>query len=294
MSGVHFGSGHTRDHQVRRVILVEGAANVAVLLLKVGVALATGSVAILADAMHSLTDVANNFLAWFVSRASTQPPDRKHPYGHRKFETLAVFVLATLLTVLAIELVLHAWRREPTPIVQTPIGLAVMALVLLINVGLAAWERRWAERLDSPILHADSTHTLVDVLTTVAVIIGWQLSAMGYRWMDTVCAVGVAGLVLYLAFGLYSRVVPVLVDEMSVDPDTLTESVQATDGVRDVRRVRSRWQGNARAVDMVITVDPHLPTIRAHDVADAVEQMLQEQYQVTDVSIHIEPHENDK
>lgn len=280
----------TRDGQIRRVILLEGAANVAALLLKFGVALFTGSVAIMADAMHSLTDVANNFLAWFVARASTQPPDRKHPYGHRKFETLAVFGLATLLTVLAVELVLHALRREPEPIVQTPIGLAVMMLVLAINVGLATWERRWANRLNSPILHADATHTLVDVMTTVAVIIGWQLSAMGYRWLDTVCAIGVAGLVLYLAFGLYTRVVPVLVDEMSVDPDTLARSVQATDGVRDVRRVRSRWQGTARAVDMVITVDPDLPTIDAHEVADAVEQMLEEQYEVEDVSIHIEPH----
>ena len=88
-----------RDRQVRRVIVIEGLANVAVLALKLVVGVSTGSLAVLGDALHSLSDVANNAVAWFVVRISSQPPDRDHPYGHRKFETLAVFVLIAASTV---------------------------------------------------------------------------------------------------------------------------------------------------------------------------------------------------
>ena len=79
--------------------MIEGSANVAVLVAKVVVGLATGSLAIIADALHSLTDVVNNIVAWAVIRLSSSPPDIEHPYGHRKFEAMAVFILATLLAV---------------------------------------------------------------------------------------------------------------------------------------------------------------------------------------------------
>ncbi|MFK7885254.1 MAG: cation diffusion facilitator family transporter [Gammaproteobacteria bacterium] len=280
-----------RDQQVKRVLVVEGAANVVILLVKVLVGLFTGSLAIMADAMHSLMDVVNNIIAWVVVRASAAPPDAEHPYGHRKFETLAVFFLATLLTVLAIELVLHAFRREAPDIDASPLGLLFMLGVLAINIGLASWQRLWARRLDSSILHADASHTFTDVLTTVGVIIGWQLSARGWPWLDSLCAVFVGGVVLYLAVQLFRRVVPVLVDERSVDTQLLEESVGSVEGVREVRRVRSRWQGDRRSVDLIVAVAPMLATREAHAIADAIEARLEERFSVTDVSVHIEPDE---
>lgn len=279
----------TRDQQVRRIIVIEGFANLAVLLVKAGVGLATGSLAILGDAIHSLTDVANNIVAWVVVRLAEQPPDREHPYGHRKFETLAVFGLATLLTVLAIELALHAVRREPAEITQTNWGFALMAGVLGINIALAVWQRYWARRLRSDILLADASHTFADVLTTVVVVAGWQLAAQGYHWLDTACALAVSVLVLYLAYGLFKRAVPVLVDHIALEPEYLADAIRRVKGVRQVRRLRSRWQGSARVVDMIITVDPALTTDEAHDISDAVEALLAKQFEVADVTIHIEP-----
>ena len=93
-----------RNKLVLRVILYEGAANILVLGMKSAVGFTTGSMAVLADAVHSLTDVANNVIAWIVIRASHAPADREHPYGHRKFETLAVFSLAALLVAFGFEL----------------------------------------------------------------------------------------------------------------------------------------------------------------------------------------------
>lgn len=278
-----------RDLLIRRIILLEGLANFVVLLAKLTVGLTTGSLAVLGDAVHSLTDVSNNVVAWVVIKLSGQPPDREHPYGHRKFETLAVFGLATLLTVLAVELALHAIRSEPEPPLRDAWTLGLMLGVLGVNVTVATWQRYWARRLESDILLADANHTFADVLTTIVVIGGWQLSAMGYPWLDSACALGVSGLVLYLAYGLFRRAFPVLVDRFVVAPEELAETVMRVPGVRGVRRVRSRSLGKTLTVDMVITVDPQLSTSAAHSIADAVERRLEEHHQVGDTSIHIEP-----
>lgn len=278
-----------RDRQVRRVIIIEGLANVAVLVLKLAVGISTGSLAVLGDALHSLSDVANNAVAWFVVRISAQPPDRDHPYGHRKFETLAVFVLATLLTVLGIELALGAMRREAQPTAGDPWTLPLMLGVLVINVGLASWEGAWARRLRSDILGADARHTFADVLTTIVVIVGWQLSARGYPWLDTVCALAVAALVLTLAFGLFRRAVPVLVDSIAVEPEAIADIARDVAGVRRVKTVRSRSTGSSTAIDMVVTVDSGITTAEAHAITDAIEEALRVHLSVEDATIHVEP-----
>ncbi len=278
-----------RDTLVRRVILLEGAANLVVLFAKLAVGLSTGSLAVLGDAIHSLTDVANNAVAWTVVKLSARPADREHPYGHRKFETLAVFGLATLLVVLAFELALHALRREPEPPLRDAWSLGLMLGVLAINITVATWQRYWARRLESDILMADANHTFADVLTTIVVIGGWQLSAMGYAWLDSACALGVSALVLYLAYGLFRRAFPILVDEFAVAPEKLAETARSVPGVRRVRRIRSRAVGKTRMVDMVVTVDPALSTVEAHAIADAIERLLEEKHDVSDTSIHIEP-----
>ena len=278
-----------RDRQVRRVIVIEGLANVAVLALKLVVGVSTGSLAVFGDALHSLSDVANNAVAWFVVGISSQPPDRDHPYGHRKFETLAVFVLATLLTVLGIELALGALRREAQPTVGGPWALPLMLGVLVINVALASWEGAWARRLSSDILGADARHTFADVLTTIVVIVGWQLSAHGYPWLDTVCAIAVAGFVLALAFGLFRRAIPILVDSIAVEPEAVGDVAGAVHGVRRVKTVRSRSTGGSTAIDMVVTVDSGITAAAAHAIADAIEEELRAQLSVEDVTIHVEP-----
>jgi cation diffusion facilitator family transporter len=278
-----------RDRQVRRVIVIEGLANVAVLSLKLVVGVATGSFAVLGDAIHSLGDVANNAVAWFVVRVSARPPDRDHPYGHRKFETLAVFVLATLLTVLGIELALGAIRRESQPTPGDTWALPLMLVVLLVNVSLALWEGAWARRLKSDILGADARHTLADVLTTVVVIAGWQVSARGYPWIDTLCALAVAIFVLGLAFGLFRRAIPILVDRIAVDPEAVAAAVKTVPGVRRVKDVRSRSTGSSAAIDMVVTVDANASTGDAHAIADAIEDQLNARFSIEDVTIHVEP-----
>lgn len=279
-----------RDKKILRLIIFEGTANLVILTIKLFVGLSTGSLAIMADAIHSLTDVANNIVAWIVVRLSAMPADREHPYGHRKFETLAVFALATLLAVLAIEIARSAFTREATHIISGDWELALMLGVLAINIALSIWQRYWAKRLKSGIMLADASHTFADVLTTLVVIIGWQLSSMGYVFLDRLCALGVAGLVFYLAYKLYKSAFPILVDEYAIDPEELKRAVMTVDGVKEVGRIRSRWVGPDVAIDIVVAVDAALSTEQSHQIADEVELLIEKQFKVDDAFIHIEPY----
>jgi len=280
-----------RDKDVRRVILIEGSVNLIVLFAKVTVGLTTGSLAIIGDAVHSLTDVVNNVVAWIATRLSTMPPDREHPYGHRKFETLAVFFLASLLVVLSFELASHAINKEDTEIVSSAWGLGTMLVILVINILVATWQRMWARRLQSDILLADASHTFADVFTTIVVIVGWQLSAMGYLWLDRICALAVSLLVFYLAYSLFRRALPILVDQYSLDPALLSNVVNNVAGVLKIIRVRSRWIGSDKSIDLVIAVNPELTTSDSHQIATAVELVLEKEFGIYDISIHVEPFE---
>lgn len=279
-----------RDEKIQRLIVIEGGANLFVLIAKLFVGLSTGSLAIIADAIHSLTDVANNIVAWIVIRLSAMPADLEHPYGHRKFETIAVFGLATLLAVLAFEIGLNAITKESTEIVSGKIELTVMFIVLAINIGLAIWQRYWARKLKSSIMMADAAHTFADVLTTIIVILGWQLSSYGFLFIDRLCALGVAGLILYLAYRLFKTAFPVLVDEYAIDPEDIRHSVLDVDGVEEVGRIRSRWVGSDIALDVVVSVHAELTTEESHNIADKIETMIEDKYDVADALIHIEPY----
>jgi cation diffusion facilitator family transporter len=282
-------SSSPKDRSVRRILVIEGAANCVVLGLKTWVGVSTGSLAILGDALHSLTDVLNNMIAWVIIGISAKPPDREHPYGHRKFEGLAVFILATLLGVMAFELAMRALRRDSAEPSMDTAALALMLTVLMVNIVLSTWQRYWARKLDSSLLLADANHTFADVLTTVVVIAGWQLSARGYVWLDQACALGVSALILYLAFGLFRRVLPMLVDRMSIAPEELSARILAVPGVCRVRRIRSRWIGSARSADVIVTVPPSLSVDDSHGIAEAVEAALEDDFAITDLTVHVEP-----
>ena len=278
-----------RDRKVRLILILEGLANIIVLSAKTTVGIHTGSSAILSDALHSLTDLFNNIFAYIASRVSSSPPDQSHPYGHRKFETLAVFVLATLLCVIAIEIVIRAFERIGNPISQSLWGLIVMFGVLLVNIGISSWENYWAKRLNSDLLNADARHTFSDVLVTIGVIVGWQLATRGYPILDLIFAVCVSLFVLYLAFQLFRKSIPILVDESAVEQNTVIAVLERLPNVIKIKRFRSRIIGQETFADIVVTVQASLSTEESHKIADLVEKELLEKFNIYDVVVHIEP-----
>lgn len=277
------------DRKVRSILILEGLANLIVLVAKTTVGLYTGSSAILSDALHSLTDLFNNVFAFIISRVSSSPPDQSHPYGHRKFETLAVFVLATLLSVVAVEVVIRAFERIGDPISHSRWGLIVMLGVLVVNIAISSWENYWAKRLNSDLLKADARHTFSDVLVTIGVIVGWQMAARGYPIIDFIFAIFVSALVFYLAFQLFRKCIPILVDEAAVDQNKVAETIEQFEDVIKIERLRSRTIGQETFADVVVTVRGNMSTEESHKVADLIEEELLEKFGIHDVVVHIEP-----
>ena len=277
------------QQKVRSILLIEGLANFLMLTAKVWVGLHTGSSAILSDALHSLSDLFNNILALTLMKVASYGPDQNHPYGHRKFETLAVFILATLLCVVAIEIVLRAFDRIGNPILLSNWGLMLMCGVLIINIGISSWEHYWAKRLHSEILRADARHTFSDILTTVAVIGGWQLAARGYPILDFILSLAISMFVLFLAYKLFSRCIPILVDGTYLDHDLIIQSIELLDGVLKVKRMRSRIIAHGIFADIIVMVNRNMSTEESHMIADKIEKKLLDDYDIEDVVIHIEP-----
>ena len=120
-------------------------------------------------------------------------------------------------------------------------------------------------------------------------IAGWQLSARGFPWLDTLCALGVSALVLTLAYGLFKRAIPVLVDQAAVEPEAIAAAVVSLPGAAAVRDVRSRFTGAGASVDLVVEVDARLPTDEAHEISDRVEARLHDRFRVEDETVHLEP-----
>lgn len=263
--------------QVKTVIIIEGIADIVMMICKFVVGFMTNSSAIIGDALHSLTDLSNNLIALIALRISSKPSDEDHQYGHRKFEQLAVFLLAVLLAVVSIQLVSNAVSSFGQQVHQSQIGLWVLLLTLTINIGLTVWQHYWAKRLDSDLLYADSKHTLSDVLTTVMVIVGWQLAARGYYWLDTFFAILVAIVIFYMAFSLFQRAIPILVDHSKHSPQDLKQVVEQIDEVKQVRQIRSRNSSEGGWADVIIGVDPTMSTTMSHDIThELIESVLRD------------------
>jgi cation diffusion facilitator family transporter len=277
---------------VKQVLIVEGSVNLLISLSKLGVGLMTNSSVIIADALHSLSDAANNVIAWMAVKIAQTPADKNHPYGHQKFEQLAVFGLATLLCIVAFEVLLGAFERFGHVVEQSFIGLVILIGTLTLNIGLMLWEGYWAKRLDSDILHADASHTLSDVVSSIVVIVGWQLASLGYYWLDAVFAIALSGIVFYLAFKLFQRAIPILVDWSDLDPTKISQVLASLDYVKGVRRVRSRTHSKGRTADVIIAVEPTLSTVDSHLIADDIEKILADKFNIHDATVHIEPFED--
>src|SRR5688500_11065645 len=182
----------TESHysEVRQVLVRILFLNLAVALAKIVFGQLSGSISILSDGFHSLTDGASNVVALVGLRLAKKPPDANHPYGHRKFETLAAGIIALLLLLVVVEVARAAFgrfRSGGAPSV-TAASFGIMLATLAINVAVVRAERRAALRLSSELLFADARHTQSDVLTSLAVITALIGSASGFPILDPLAA----------------------------------------------------------------------------------------------------------
>ncbi|MFS8855137.1 cation diffusion facilitator family transporter [Synechococcus sp. H55.2] len=283
-----------RQHQVQRVLYVTLGLNLLVFLVKLGLGLATGSLSLVADALHSSADSASNILALLAARFSSPEPDEEHPYGHSKFEAIGAMGIAAFLGMASFEILSTAVGRffEPQPPLQVDgLTLTLMVGVLGINLFVAFYERSWGKALSSSLLLADARHTLSDVWVTLTVLLGLAgIHYWGIPWLDQVLAVPVGLLVFWSGWEVLQENIPFLTDRVAIPPKTLRELVLSLPGVLDCHDITSRGiPGQMIFIEMHMVVEP-LDVESAHRITEAVEQLLQERYGPVRVTIHLEPY----
>lgn len=162
--------------QVRRVLLWLLIANLVVVVAKAIVGWLAGSLSVLSDAAHSLTDAANNVVGIWLIRFAAKPPDPRHPYGHGKVEQLGAFGITAMMLLTAYEIgresVIRLWHGETAKVEVSTLTLAVMVGTFLVNLAVVLYERHKGKQLNSVFLIADAQHTLSDVFVTLGVQIG--------------------------------------------------------------------------------------------------------------------------
>lgn len=270
------------------------ALNLVVCGVKAAVGFATGSLAVLADALHSLTDSANNVFGLIVTRWSNPPPDREHPYGHQKFEALGALAIAAMLGIASFEVVRTAIGRlldaAPAEVRIDGASLVLLALVLAVNVFVSLYERRAGRRLNSPLLLADAHHTLGDIWITLGVLAGaaglWLLQ---WQWIDVALAVPVAAAVLWSGWAVLRQNLPWLVDASAIAPEAVEALAREVPGVVDCHDVMSRGLiGRQVFVEMHLVTDAS-DVETSHRITEEIERRLAGRYGPVHATIHVEP-----
>lgn len=267
-------------------------ANLAVAGAKIGYGYLTGAVSILSDGFHSLTDAASNIVGLVGVRAARKPPDREHPYGHRKYETLAAVGIFMFLLLVMLEILRAAWARFQSGEVPQVSGASFLLMLISVAVNLAVvrYERRAAERLASEVLFADAMHTWSDVLTSVAVLAALGGVEAGWPLADPVAALVVAGFIGHAGYQIARDSSRILADRVVMDEEDVRAVVMSVPGVLGCHQIRTRGAADHVFLDLHVWFDPATRLDRAHALAHEVKDRLMARYpQIRDAIIHLEP-----
>lgn len=270
--------------------------NLAVTIAKISVGLATGTISIIADGVHSAVDSASNVVGLVASRIANQPPDSDHPYGHERYETIGAFIIGVMLLLTAWEVFQVAIGRlysGNAPQVG-PVQFAVLLTTLLVNIGIAMYEHRQAKHLQSELLAADANHTASDVGVTLSVIASLIAVEFGLVWMDAVAALLIVGLIITIAWNILGNAIRVLVDSAPLDANTIEDAIADTPGVVRVVQARSRGGNSAVQIDVDVEVAPIINAEAAQTIVDNIRTRLSSTFEnIHEVRVQIISQDSD-
>jgi len=267
--------------------------NLAVALSKIVFGYASGAISILSDGFHSLTDAASNVAGLVGVRAAVQPPDADHPYGHRKYETVAAASMTVFLLLVVVEVLRNAFNhltgRSRVPEI-TAASFAVMLATVSVNLLVIYYETREGRRLASEVLLADALQTRGDVWTSITVLAALIGTRLGIAALDPLAALVVAGFIGHSGFQIARVTTRILSDRMVIAESDIEAVVKSVPGVLGCHQIRTRGSSDHVFLDLHVWLPPAMPLIEAHDLSHVVKDRLMARYpQIADAIIHIEP-----
>jgi cation diffusion facilitator family transporter len=301
---VVFLEGKDRFKEAEFAAMVGVVGNILLAIIKWWVGVTAGSRALVADAVHSASDVAGSFAVYIGVRAAKQPPDRDHPYGHGKAESIAAIIVAVLLFLVGVEIGKSSIESFFVEI-EAPKSLAIYAVILSIVVKEAMFRYKYklGKRIKSDAIIVNAYEHRSDVYSSLAALVGIGAAIVGQKvgisWLvyaDPVAGLFVSLLVLRMAYKLGAESIHTTLDHVLHDEDTaeLREIILTVPEVKKIDSLFAREHGHYVIVDLKISVDPYMTVEDGHQVGKRVKEKLLEHSNVQDVFVHINPYSEEK
>ncbi len=280
--------------KIKKVLWLILFANLAVAVIKIIAGYMINSNSLSADGFHSLTDGSSNLVGLIGIHLASKPTDEEHPYGHRKFETLAGFLISVMLFILAVRVISNAFLgfvRPAAALIVTYESIIAITATLAVNILVSKYEYRQGKKFNSSILIADSLHTRSDVFISIGVLFTLLCIKLGVPpIIDSIASLAVSGFVIHAACEIFRDTCDVLLDKAAVDSEEVKEIIMCFDQVKDVHKIRSRGNTSEIFVDLHILVDPGTSIEESHILMHDIEKRVCSELSTPlQMIIHIEP-----
>lgn len=293
-----------RKQETTRITLWGVFVNLFLAIIKIVGGIFGQSQALLADGIHSLSDLTSDAMVLIASKHAGEDADEDHPYGHARYETLATVALGLLLIGVAVGIAYDAIIRLETLRLESAeeiIGPAMFTLIIaaisiISNEALYHATRAVADKIRSPLLEANAWHHRSDAISSIVVFVGIGATYLGYPLLDAIAAILVALMVAKIGIDLSRQSVQELVDT-ALEPEIVEQIRQTILGIDEVRQLhllRSRRMGHNALVDVHIQVSPKLSVSEGHHISESVEKAVIDQFEeINDVTVHIDPEDDE-
>ncbi|XOV88748.1 MAG: cation diffusion facilitator family transporter [Pseudomonadota bacterium] len=287
------------NEETNRLLILSGVLDLVLGLLKIIVGFLASSHALIADGVHSLSDLGTDIMVWLFNRVGIQAPDEQHPYGHGRFETLGTFLLGGILILVAGFIVYESvGRLMDISEVDVPTwpALIVAALSIVAKEWLFYLTRRLGEKIRSNLLIANAWHHRSDALSSVIVLIGVAGAMLGILWFEMLAAIGVALMIAQIGWKLLRQSVDELVDTAQSEAyvQEIEKSIVDVEGVRGVHSIRTRRMGPDVLVELHLQVEPGVSVSEGHHIGEWVSKGLLSDYdEINDVIVHIDAEDDE-
>jgi cation diffusion facilitator family transporter len=278
-----------------RAAAISIASNSLLILLKILAGIFTGSISLIAEAIHSTMDLAAAIIAYFSVRISDKPADEHHPFGHGKLENISGLAEGLLIFIAAGIIIYEAIHRliTGTTLEYVEIGLGIMAVSIVVNFFVSRYLLKVSRKTDSLALEADARHLTTDIMTMVGVLIGLALVRLtGLSIFDPITAILVALLIIKTAYDITKKSFGGLIDvrlPKAEEDVILTTIKEHTSQLAGFHEVRTRKSGSHRFIDFHLMLPKNISVEESHKMCDHLEEDLKSRLPNSNVIIHVEP-----